>query len=177
MCRFFSARTVWTSIVGLCFAASMAVAADPISFTVGAFTFERPADWKWIVPTSAMRKAQLAVPGTEGEAEITFFHFGVGQGGGVEANVNRWFGQFQNAETKQRKEVIGTTPVTLVEAAGIFLSGMPGSEPIPRSNYALRGAILESDTGDVFVKMTGPASTIAQAEKLFADFIAAAAKK
>jgi hypothetical protein len=59
---------------------SVLLAADPVEFQVGAFTFERPEQWKWIMPTSAMRKAQLEVPGTNQEkADITFYHFGPGQ--------------------------------------------------------------------------------------------------
>ena len=63
-------------------------AADPVEFGVGAFPFERPSGWQWVVPSSPMRKAQLAVPGQDGPAEVTFFHFGAGQGGGVEAGVH-----------------------------------------------------------------------------------------
>jgi len=177
MCRFQTFRTGAVAIVLSCFAAVHAFAADPVSFSVGSFAFERPTDWKWIVPSSAMRKAQLSVPGSDGEAEVTFFHFGAGQGGGVQANVDRWFSQFQNAKSQQRKETLGSTSVTLVDAAGVFLSGMPGTTPVPRPDYALRGAILESPDGDVFVKMTGPATTIAAAEKAFAGLVTAAAKK
>lgn len=146
-------------------------AADPVEFGVGAFTFERPAGWQWIVPTSSMRKAQLAVPGENAPAEVTFFHFGAGQGGGVQANVDRWFGQFQEAKTSQDREMAGRTGITIVRAAGNFLSGMPGGPTTPMPGYALLGAILESPEGDVFVKMTGPAATVESANEAFLKMV------
>jgi hypothetical protein len=151
-------------------------AADPVDFAVGGFTFERPTGWRWVPPTSPMRKAQLAVAGSGGdEAEVTFFCFGAGQGGGVKANIDRWFGQFENAGTSTREEVVGTTRVVFAEAAGTFLSGMPGGQATPKDGYALRGAILPHKDGDVFVKMTGPAATVAAADPAFAAMIRAAA--
>lgn len=168
-------------LASLCVLATAAVgvsarAADPVEFSVGGFTFSRPDGWQWIVPSSAMRKAQLMIPG-DPPAEVTFFHFGPGQGGGVQANVDRWFGQFQDAKTGQTKETVGQTQVTFVQAQGTFSSGMPGGPTTPMPGFALRGAILESGGGDVFVKMTGPAATIAQAEPAFTKMVKSAAER
>ena len=149
------------------------LAADPVEFQVGAFTFTRPSTWKWIIPSSTMRKAQLEVPGTNQEkAEITFFHFGPGQGGGVQANVDRWFAQFQGGPTSKKEVTEGRTRVFYVQAAGTFQSGMPGGPTIPMTNYALLGAILaDEQSGDVFVKMTGPAAVVESASVLFYEMI------
>lgn len=157
---------------------SVARAADPVEFTVGAFTFDRPEGWTWIVPSSPMRKAQLAVPAAEGDAgEVTFFHFGAGQGGGVKANVDRWLGQFQNPVSGTQVEKIGTTSVTFVEATGTFASGMPGGPTTPKEGYGLRGAILESAQGDVFVKFTGPEPLVKSASEAFGKMIRSAASR
>ena len=155
-------------------------AADPIEFSVGAFQFERPEGWQWVVPTSSMRKAELAVPNPDGEAaQVTFFHFGAGQGGGVQANVQRWFSQFQGTpeqiQAKLAESQVGQTKVTFVAAQGVFNSGMPGGPTTPMSDYALRGAILENANGDVFVKMTGPRALVEAAEPAFAAMIQTAA--
>ena len=160
----------------LCLAASLH-AADPVEFQVGAFSFDRPQGWQWIVPSSPMRKAQLAVGGPDAAAEVTFFHFGAGQGGGVQANVDRWFGQFRDATTGQERETLGATPLTVVRARGTFQSGMPGGPTTPMSSYALLGAILESPQGDVFVKMTGPAATVDGAEEAFLAMVRKAAAR
>jgi hypothetical protein len=163
------------SVVLLMAVAAAAKAADPVEFSVGRFTFARPEGWEWVVPSSPMRKAQLSVPGTDGSppAEVTFFHFGAGQGGSVQANVDRWFKQFSDGYTDARTEQAGNTTVTFVKAEGTFASGMPGGPATPMKGYALRGAILESPSGDVYVKMTGPKVLVKQAapalEKMVRD--------
>lgn len=153
--------------------------AGPIEFSVGAFTFGRPETWTWIVPSSAMRKAQLSVPGKDGgaSAEITFFHFGPGQGGGVQANVDRWVGQFSDVKSSSKAVQIAQTKVTFVEATGTFSSGMPGSPTTPMAGYAMRGAILESSEGDVYVKMTGPQAVVTEAAPIFDKMVRTAAEK
>jgi hypothetical protein len=158
------------------FAASV-FAIEPAVFQVGNFNFDRPSGWKWVVPSSVMRKAQLSVPGADGgTADVTFFHFGPGQGGGVQANVDRWFAQFGNSNTSQSEEKVDATRVVHVQARGTFQSGMPGGPTTPLENYALLGAILGDDqNGDVFVKMTGPAAVVESAKPLFNEMVRAAA--
>jgi hypothetical protein len=150
-------------------------AEDPAKFTVGAFEFQRPSAWAWVPVTSSMRKAQLKVPGAtpEASAEVTFFHFGPGGGGGTQANIQRWLGQFQSAEgaSKVEPQDIGGTKVTLVSTEGTYASGMPGGPTTPLTGYALLGAILESADGDVFVKMTGPASLVKDSRGALLDLL------
>ncbi len=163
--------------LALCTTAQL-FAEDPAKFTVGAFEFQRPAAWAWVPVTSSMRKAQLKIPGStpDASAEITFFHFGPGGGGGAQANIQRWLGQFQSAEgaSKVEPQDISGTKVTLVSTEGTFSSGMPGGPTTPLPGYALLGAIIESAEGDVFVKMTGPAALVKESRKPFLDFITAA---
>jgi len=152
-------------------------AVDPVEFQVGEFSFVRPSSWGWVVPTGSMRKAQLEVLGSnQSKADVTFFHFGPAQGGGVKANVDRWFGQFQNAKTAQNEVTLGRVRVVFVQASGTFSSGMPGGPTMPMENYALRGAILQDEEkGDVFVKMTGPAALVESAWLDFEAMVKAAA--
>ena len=154
-------------------------AEDPATFEVGGFKFARPAEWKWVAVSSPMRKAQLAVPGKDGAkpAEMTFFHFGAGGAGGVDANVKRWLGQFQSKEgaDKVEPETLGGTKVMFVSTEGTFSGGMPGAPAAPLENYALLGAILDHADGAVFVKMTGPVEVVRAAAKQFHAFIATAA--
>ncbi len=167
------------SIVLLMVFAAAANAADPIEFKVGSFTFARPDAWDWAVPSSPMRKAQLSVPGKAGgpPAEVTFFHFGAGQGGSVQANVDRWFKQFSDGYTDSRTERAGNTTVTFVKAEGTFASGMPGGPTTPMKDYALRGAILESPSGDVYVKMTGPKAIVKEAALTLEKMVREAASR
>ena len=162
------------------FLAAIARAEDPTEFEVGAYKFKRPATWQWVQVTSPMRKAQLNVPGkdnTSKPAEVTFFIFGSGAGG-VDANVQRWLGQFDakpDTAKKETKEISGTK-VTFVSTEGTFHSGTPGGPTTTMPDYALRGAILDGGGDElVFVKMTGPAAVVKDAEKQFQEMISTAA--
>jgi hypothetical protein len=116
-----------------------------------------------------MRKAQLRAPGKDGAADVVFFYFGPGGAGGVQANVDRWIGQFQKVEGKKTEsKKIGGTPVTFVEASGTFLVGPPFGQKVPKAGYALRGAIIGAKGGAIFIKMTGPKKTV---DKATADFM------
>ena len=153
-------------------------AQEPTDFVAGRFTFTRPAEWKWVVPSSAMRKAHLQVPG-EGVTDVLFFHFGPGQGGTLDANVERWMRQFSTGtETPKPVEKARTAqglPITYVFAEGTFQSGMPGGPTTPMQNYALRGAIIQDEQGgDVYVKMTGPKEVVEKAEADFRKMVEAA---
>ena len=153
------------------------------TFKAGDFSFAVPAHWRSVEPSSPMRKAEIHVPGPEGtgtagEAVITVFHFGPGQGGTVQQNIDRWFGQFDgdnNAKgAASAKETIGAVPVTFARARGTFQSGMPGQPATPLAGQALLGAILESPNGDVYVKLTGPVPTVEKAEPAFVQMVRAA---
>ena len=147
----------------------------PATFKVGEFTFPRPAKWEWVEPTSTMRKAELKVNDAQGKAEVVFFDFGGGQGGGTKANIDRWLGQFQeprekiNAKTEEK--TIGKRKVTYVQAQGTYMSGMPGGPKTPLKGHALLGAIVESDEGKVFARMTGPVEVVKGAESDFKQMI------
>jgi hypothetical protein len=157
-------------------------AADPTSFTVGSFTFKRPAALAWVaVDPSGMRKAQLFAGDAKDpakRAEIVFFHFGPGVGGGVDANIQRWLGQFtpgaKDAKPIIEKADVKGVKLTRVRAEGTFASGMPGGPTTPQTDYALLGIILESPNGDVFIKMTGPAEVVKTNAQAFEDLVQSA---
>ena len=156
-------------------------AEDAATFAVSAFTFTRPAAWKQAQPKSPMRKAQLEVPAKDGgkPAEVVFFFFGGGQGGDVQANVQRWLGQFTSAEGAQKVEPqdFGGVKVTLVSTEGTMkaspISGMAEEQP----GFGLLGAILEHAEGPVFAKMTGPAALVKESREAFIAMVKGATKK
>lgn len=156
---------------------------SPATFKVGEFQFKRPEKWNWIETTSAMRKATLRVVGSDGKdtAEVVFYHFGQGNGGGTKANVERWLGQFQESrdqiQSKVEETKVAGRSVTYVQAQGTYMSGMPGGPKTPQPGTMLKGAILESDEGSVFVKMTGPAKWVASLDSEFRAMIESPLKK
>ncbi|MEY2409533.1 MAG: hypothetical protein QOF48_2203 [Verrucomicrobiota bacterium] len=161
-----------------------AVAADaPATFKVGEFTFTRPAEWEWVESSSPMRKAQLKILGDDKKsaAEIVFFHFGAGQGGDTKANIDRWLGQFEEPRPKLNPKTEETTvagrKINYVSAEGTYMEGPPGGQKTPRPGYALRGAIVESDDGSVFIKLSGPAALAQKSQAAFRKMVENAAAK
>ncbi len=179
-------RFMRIAFVASAFAATaFSACAEDAVFKAGDFTFTVPAAWQSVEPASPMRKAELRVPGPKGTgdkgaATVTVFHFGPGEGGSVEQNIDRWFGQFGGDRdaigAATAKETLGKTPATFARARGTFQSGMPGGPTTPVEDQALLGVILESPRGDVYVKMTGPAPTVEKAEPAFVEMIRAACR-
>ena len=158
-----------------------AMAEDSAKFTVGAFAFTRPDGWKSIEPTSPMRKAQLQIPGKNGgrPADITFFFFGEGNGGGVEPNVQRWLGQITGkpGANKVEPQEFNGVKVTLVTAEGTLKAAPMAGNADEMPDAALLGAILEHAEGAVFVKMTGPAALVKDSREKFLALVKSATEK
>ncbi|MEQ1860356.1 MAG: hypothetical protein ABMA13_10500 [Chthoniobacteraceae bacterium] len=172
------------TLLALTLLAVIARADAPSTFAVGNFKFSRPSAWEWVeVPEAmkAMRKAVLNIPGKDGAkpAEIIFYHFGAGQGGDTQANVQRWVAQFSEKTAPEKIETKdgAGTKVTFVTLTGTYQSGMPMGPKTPMSGYSLLGAIIEdAEGGSVFVKCTGPESVVKDATAAFSEFITAAKK-
>ena len=118
-----------------------------------------------------MRAATYIVPPAKGDSEGAECAVFVNLGGGVQANITRWIGQFENTDgaPNQKSETIGGLPVTTVDVSGTFKGGGPmmGQSSGPKAGYRLLGAIVEGPEGDVFFKLTGPAKTVAAAHDEF----------
>ena len=158
-------------------------AADaPATFKVSEFAFMRPTNWEWVESASPMRKAELKVVDskTKEKAEVVFYHFGSGGAGGTQANVDRWFRQFEEPRDKINAKTedvtVGKHKVTYVSAEGTYKSGMPGGPQTAMPNYALVGAIIQAEQGSVFVKMTGPRDLTGSAAADFKKMIEGALK-
>ncbi len=125
-----------------------------------------------------MRAATYEVPAAAGDseaAECAVFYFGPGQGGGVQANVDRWLGQFQEKPAtppQAKKQTVAGFAVTTVEHGGTFLAGGPMQpNKAAKPGYQLVGVIVEAPEGNVFFKLTGPAKTVKAARLSFDKMI------
>lgn len=144
----------------------------------GGVKWSAPRRWK-LGPERPMRAATYMVPAAAGDsegAECAVFFFGPGQGGSVQANIDRWIGQFEQPDgrpsaqlAKQNQETINGIPVTTIDLTGTYAGGGPmmGSSGGKKAGYRLLGAIVEGPQGVVFFKMTGPAATVAAAQQEF----------
>jgi hypothetical protein len=144
-----------------------------IFFQTGSLQFTPPASWKPRPSASAMRIAEFAVPRAPGDsedAEVVIFYFG-GSGGSVDANIERWVGQFQAANggpvpTPQRTaSAVGNVKVTAIDVSGTYVAEVrPGSpERFHKPDFRMRAAVVETAQGPYFVKFTGPATTVSRA--------------
>jgi hypothetical protein len=148
--------------------------------SVAGLKWTPPAGWKSSGATS-MRAATYPVapvPSDREGAECAVYFFGLGQGGSIQANIDRWEGQFKApggkpASAKVAKINIHGLPVTTIDVSGEY-SGMPGpaAPPVSVSDYRLLGAIIEGPGGNVFIKFTGPAKTMAANQSKFQQLLA-----
>jgi hypothetical protein len=140
-----------------------------------AITWVDPPEWKRSEKKSMMRKASYVVPRASGDSadgDLGVFFFGAGQGGGLEANVDRWVKQFKGTkpeEVKRADRTVNGIVVHFVEiASGTYDAGpMGGGDGKPKENYALLGAIVDAPGGSHFFKLVGPKATVAKAKKSF----------
>jgi len=131
-----------------------------------------PAGWIQDQPRP-MRAATYKIPAAKGDpegGECGVFYFGTGQGGSVDANVQRWVGQFEQADGKPSSQVakisqdkVKDLAVTRVEVSGTYTGAggpMMQSAPIKKPGFKLLGAIVQAPQGAVFFKFTGPVKTV-----------------
>ena len=106
-------------------------------------------------------------------------YFGPGQGGGVDANIERWKGQVLGADGKPAPPRSTSAPGAACRLRSYRQHRVPtpawaarwsGGKPVP--GYRLIGAIVEGPGGSVFFKLTGPAKTIAAQQKNFEQLLA-----
>jgi len=143
-------------------------------------TWVDPPGLRRVPPKNAMRKASYEVPRASGDSEdgeLAVFYFGPGQGGSIDANVDRWVKQFSgvspNDVKRADREANGLRQHTVEIQHGSFDAGqmaMGGSKG-PKPDYALQGAIVEAPSGAYFFKMTGPARTVAAARAPFLQLL------
>ena len=155
------------AVLSLC---SLTAVAEDAKVTVGDFTFTAVPPWAVAQNTGMMTKAILSHPIEGGPAlEAKFYHFGSGQGGDVDANVQRWVGQFEGTPDVKKEEVeVSGSKVVLVTITGTYLDGPPmGGSKTPRADYQMLGAILLGQDAPVFIKLTGPKATTAGIQEAY----------
>ena len=149
----------------------------------GELVFSTPEGWIEVEPQSSMRFAEFNLPGKDGagDAVMACFHL-KGAAGGIEQNLQRWYGQFEqpdgsaSADHAQKTKVgVNGMQVTVVYLTGTYkqpkeLMVMNGpTDNFP--NYALLGAIIPTKNGVWFFKATGPQKTIDAWRPAFDEFV------
>ena len=151
------------------------------TFTIGEgkLAFAAPEGWTKKQPKSRIIEAELEIPVAEGD-EIPGRLTAMGAGGSVEANIERWVGQFvdegDDAKPKVTKKTVNGNEIHLVDLSGTYKDapGGPfaGGKTTLRKDYRMLGAIIVTkDSGNYFLKLYGPKATIGEAEKGFNELV------
>jgi hypothetical protein len=150
-----------------------------IAESAGGVRWTAPPNWKVEAPRP-MRAATYSispVTGDQGIAECVVNYFGPGQGGSIDANIQRWKGQMEGPDGKPapatvQKRTVRGVPITVIGSSGAYTGmGGPMASSKPAPGYRLLGAIVEGPGGNVFFKLTGPSKTMAAHEKNFNELL------
>lgn len=146
------------------------------------------AGLRWVAPTGwknegsrPMRAATYTIPPVAGDhdpSECAVYFFGAGQGGSVQANLDRWKDQVHTpagkpAEAQIQKRNIHGLSVTTIDSSGDYsgMGGPMGGAAVAKG-YRLIGAIVEGPGGNVFIKFAGPSKTVAANQPKFEQLLA-----
>lgn len=156
-----------------------------LSLAGGKLELQAPADWVRKQPSTRIVDYEFAIPAAKGdktEGRMTV----MGAGGGVEANIDRWYGQFTQPDggstkdkSKVKKTEIAGQEVYLVDISGTFSDRRgPFAPAVERPDYRMLAAIISTDgAGDQFIKFYGPKATVAANEEAFQKMIEGLKKK
>ena len=151
----------------------------------GDLRLKAPEGWVSERPSSGMRVSQYQLPAAEGDAEaasLVVYYFGAGQGGSVNANLERWIGQMQSPDGSNEKAKTETTmvngmKVTLLDVTGTYAGGdMVGGGGAAQSkpNFRMRAGVIETPKGAYFIKLVGPQKTVNRWDQGFQEFVKSA---
>ena len=148
---------------------------------VGPLTFTLAAPWKESATPKPMSQGTIELPGKDGAPGLSaaFYHFGAGQGGDLQANIQRWQGMFQptpEAKTVKEEMEFGKAKATLVSITGTYTGSRFSPEKEPRTGFTLLAAVLPSPDGDIYVRLVGPEAGVAAAKEDFKKLLLTAAK-
>ena len=140
---------------------------------LAAIRLKAPESWTRNQPRSQFVQAEFGLPAAEqaaGDGRLTISV----AGGSVEANIERWRGQFGSDLARQSQEdleVAGTT-ITVVDFSGTFNDQAgPFAPAVKRDGYRMIAAIVPIAGQLHFVKATGPEPTLAQHAESIRSFL------
>ncbi|MCB9566811.1 MAG: hypothetical protein H6710_06280 [Myxococcales bacterium] len=151
--------------------------------TFGGLKIEIPSEWTSRPPKSSMRLAELVLPGPGGDIDLAVYRF-PGGAGGVEANINRWKGQFLPPEGKTIDDLTTVTTeerpplkITRVDIRGTYTAEMTPGAGDRRNDADARmlAAIIEGSGDPYFLKAAGSSQTLDVWAPAFEKALASAA--
>jgi hypothetical protein len=140
---------------------------------LGGLKFKAPEGWEYQHPAAAMRRAEFGVRGDDGTAGLVVYFFGNQGAGSPQANIDRWVGQFKNADgtpisaSKPVTSKIAGLDVTQVEVSGTYTGGMGAGAPDAQGQPGQRmiAAIVDTPKGPFYFKFLGADKTVVDNRK------------
>ena len=141
---------------------------EPHRVSVGGFQFMVPAGWQQQPPKSEFVLGEFTLPGVGGSARLTLSS----AGGGIEANIERWRGQFRrgpnDAESRESTITFDGRRSSLVEISGTYSDMFNGRQPSPQ--WRMLGLAAPLGPTNFFIKLTGPLATVIDQKDAFLQF-------
>jgi hypothetical protein len=139
--------------------------------------WEVPARWKSLPSASSMRKATYGIPhaaGDDADAELTVIQ----AGGELQANIDRWAGQFEeNPKPVRAERTLNGLKVIVVELQGTYKGGGMGGADVKRPNSTMLAAIVMAPEMPYFFKMTGSRASVVAAKPEFEKLLQSMRKR
>jgi hypothetical protein len=167
------------TVSGPAHAQTPAQTAAPHAFILLDYQAVPPAGWEHRKSSSSARLLELVKrsAATKDSVEIVVYYFGRSQGGGVDANVERWTAQFNGPgrpEVKPKIEKLDGTMfmTTEVELEGSYARAVGMGEPsnaVP--GQSLLASIVETPRGNLFVQMFGPINRVRAERDAYLTFV------
>lgn len=153
---------------------------DPgITLAEGKIVLKPPKEWIRKQPRTRIVDHEFETPAVKDDklaGRVTV----MGAGGSVEANIDRWIGQFTQPDGKSTKDKakieklkIAGQEVHYVDLSGDYKDQAgPFTPATMREGYRMLGAIIVTEKlGNYFIKYYGPKDTVAANEKLFKEVV------
>lgn len=141
----------------------------PSTVRVSGFRLTPPAGWRQVELSpeqSGFIDARFEIDGAGDDVRLTMST----TGGGIDANIDRWIGQFRQpdgaAAQQETLDVNGMT-VTWVDISGDY-QGMGG--PV-QSGWRMLAAAFHGSPRDFYIKLTGPQEEIGNLSDSFRSLV------
>jgi hypothetical protein len=172
---------VFGCLLALASATAAPAAEEPSIFALaaGKLLLKAPADWVRKQPQTRIVEHEFTIPAVKpdtNDGRLTV----MSAGGGVEANIDRWYSQFSQPDgaatrdrAKLKKIKVAGQDVHLVDISGTYKDQRgPMAPETQRPKYRMLAAIIATKSaGNYFIKFYGPERTVAENEKAFLTMI------
>ena len=134
-----------------------------------------PGEWSQVKPANNIIEAEFQIAAVEGDDESGRLTM-MSASGGAKANIERWYGQFKQADGSSTKDAakvsemdVNDLKVHVVDISGDY--SPPFGAKGKSENYRMLAAIIEVGKGEIYLKLIGPQKTIGENDKKFKEMV------